>query len=151
MGLLYEEQSLTLICVRRLYRAKVIKANNRSLRDELNWVNAIALKHEKNYQIWQYRQTIVDQLNSADGETEFLAQMFDSDSKNYHVWSYRQWLVRRFDLWDAGELQGTASLIEQDVRNNSAWNHRWFVTFGRPGNVHEDVVMNELKYRQSSS
>jgi protein farnesyltransferase/geranylgeranyltransferase type-1 subunit alpha len=68
--------------------------------------------------------------------------MFALDEKNYHVWSYRQWLVRRFDLWapaDAPaaalanpELRFVERLLAADVRNNSAWNHRWFVVFGRP-------------------
>jgi protein farnesyltransferase/geranylgeranyltransferase type-1 subunit alpha len=59
--------------------------------------------------------------------------MFAKDEKNYHVWSYRQWLVDRFALWaDANELRFVERLLHSDVRNNSAWNHRWFVIFGRP-------------------
>lgn len=57
--------------------------------------------------------------------------MFALDSKNYHVWSYRQWLVKRFALWDEGEIEACEMLLKMDVRNNSAWNHRWFVVFGR--------------------
>ena len=56
--------------------------------------------------------------------------MFDLDAKNYHVWSYRQWLVRKFNLWDDGELEATEKLIDEDVRNNSAWNHRFFLVSG---------------------
>jgi protein farnesyltransferase/geranylgeranyltransferase type-1 subunit alpha len=65
--------------------------------------------------------------------------MFEQDSKNYHVWSYRQWLVKRFGLWDnAGEMESVERLLEVDVRNNSAWNHRWFLNFGREGGALED-------------
>ena len=63
-------------------------------------------------------------------ETPFLARMFDRDAKNYHVWSYRQWLVRHFSIWDH-ELPYVESLLHSDVRNNSAWNHRWFVVFAQ--------------------
>lgn len=57
-------------------------------------------------------------------------QMFASDSKNYHVWSYRQWLVRQFNLWDEPrEIADVDALIGQDVRNNSAWNHRYLLRF----------------------
>lgn len=73
---------------------------------------------------------MVDKLDSSEGETAFIAQMFEQDPKNYHVWSYRQWLVKRFDLWGNDELDETAKLIEADVRNNSAWNHRYFVLTG---------------------
>jgi protein farnesyltransferase/geranylgeranyltransferase type-1 subunit alpha len=74
--------------------------------------------------------------------------MFDLDMKNYHVWSYRQWLVQRFGLWDAGELESTDELLKKDVRNNSAWNHRWYVTFGRGAEAFEDkeAVQRELEY-----
>jgi protein farnesyltransferase/geranylgeranyltransferase type-1 subunit alpha len=101
-------------------------------------------------------------------------QMFDSDSKNYHVWSYRQWLVRQFNLWDEPrEIADVDALIDQDVRNNSAWNHRYLLRFaprqgaeaamavtvtggsytpaagkGRLDVVDEDVVDAELDYAQ---
>ena len=56
--------------------------------------------------------------------------MLAKDVKNYHVWTYRQWLVRQFSIWDL-EIPYLESLIQSDVRNNSAWNHRWYVVFGR--------------------
>lgn len=73
--------------------------------------------------------------------------MFELDAKNYHVWSYRQWLVRRFELWDEGELEATEKLIEDDVRNNSAWNHRFFLVSGSkpPKTEDKEVVEREIK------
>ena len=53
----------------------------------------------------------------------------------------RQWLVKRFDLWKQGELEYTQELISKDVRNNSAWNHRFFIIFGR------GVVVPEVTYK----
>ncbi len=85
-------------------------------------------------------------LGDPTGEAAFISQMFASDAKNYHVWSYRQWLVRTFDLWD-GEIVDIERLLDEDVRNNSAWNHRWFVVFGR-GEVGEEVVEREIEYVQ---
>lgn len=73
-------------------------------------------------------------------EIPFLARMFSKDAKNYHVWSYRQWLVRHFSLWD-NELSYVESLLQADVRNNSAWNHRWFIVFAR----HMDPEMHSIK------
>lgn len=73
-------------------------------------------------------------------ELGFLAQVLAEDPKNYHVWSYRQWLVRHFSLWDI-ELPYIESLLEADVRNNSAWNHRWFVVFAR----HTDPEKHSIK------
>ena len=71
-------------------------------------------------------------------ELTFLARMFAKDAKNYHVWSYRQWLVRHFDLWE-GELGYVEALLREDVRNNSAWNHRWFVVFARGRDPEKDT------------
>ena len=74
--------------------------------------------------------------------------MLEQDSKNYHVWSYRQWLVKRFGLFDdEDEMKWTESMIDADVRNNSAWNHRWFlVVGGRDGaQLPEDVVKKEME------
>lgn len=73
--------------------------------------------------------------------------MFELDAKNYHVWSYRQWLVRRFELWDQGELEATEKLIDEDVRNNSAWNHRFFLVSGsKPPKIEDKAVVDrEIK------
>jgi protein farnesyltransferase/geranylgeranyltransferase type-1 subunit alpha len=118
------------------------------LRKEIEWLNPTALRHQKNYQIWHHRQTIVDKIGSPEGEQDFVAQMFALDQKNYHVWSYRQWLVKRFDLWDAGELEAIEEMLKTDVRNNSAWNHRWFIVFGRDPKTFEDKerVRREVEY-----
>jgi protein farnesyltransferase/geranylgeranyltransferase type-1 subunit alpha len=134
---------LFLTPIGRLYRASIIKALHKDLREELQWLNRVALRRSKNYQIWQHRQNIVNDLSELPlGEVDFLATVLGNDAKNYHVWSYRQWLVQRFDLWPPtqttdlssstpSELSFTETLLEEDVYNNSAWNHRFFVLFGR--------------------
>jgi protein farnesyltransferase/geranylgeranyltransferase type-1 subunit alpha len=131
-----------------LYRAKTISELGISLQDEIAWLNPTALKHLKNYQIWHHRHTIIDALDSPEGEAEFINTMLEQDSKNYHVWSYRQWLVKRFDLFDKPEeLEWTAEMIEADVRNNSAWNHRYYlVVGGRDGKPSEELAKREIEY-----
>lgn len=114
-----------------LYRAQCLFALDYNLKAELEWLNEIALSHQKNYQIWHHRNLIVDKIGSCEGEAEFVERMFELDGKNYHVWSYRQWLVKRFDLWEEGELAFTERMLAKDVRNNSAWNHRWYIINGR--------------------
>ncbi|KAL0632934.1 CAAX geranylgeranyltransferase alpha subunit [Maublancomyces gigas] len=128
-----------------LYRAKTLFALGKDLVEEKNFLNDMALRHQKNYQIWHHRQLIMDRIDDSTGETEFTVTMFEKDCKNYHVWSYRQWLVRRFDLWDKGEIEYIDTLLEQDVRNNSAWNHRFFVVFGREETVPKDIVDREIR------
>ncbi|KAI9797034.1 MAG: CAAX geranylgeranyltransferase alpha subunit [Piccolia ochrophora] len=132
-----------------LYRAKILLELKKDLRAEIAWLNGVALRHQKNYQIWHHRQVLMDHLDDPSGETDFIAQMFVEDAKNYHVWSYRQWLVRRFSLW-ASELPDVEDLLDEDIRNNSAWNHRYFIVFGQAVPVDDDIVDREISYAQSA-
>ncbi|KAI5811505.1 hypothetical protein DFH27DRAFT_474693 [Peziza echinospora] len=114
------------------------------LRGEIKFLDGVAVKYEKNYQIWHHRQLVMERIGEitiVNHEQKFMEQMFGLDAKNYHVWSYRQWLVRRFGLFprfnnlvflSTQELSSIDSLLAQDVRNNSAWNHRHFLLFGNP-------------------
>ncbi|OKL64691.1 hypothetical protein UA08_00154 [Talaromyces atroroseus] len=159
-----------------LYRAKILFTLEKDLTKELAWLNKISLKYLKNYQIWHHRQQLMSSREHfpalPSDELDFLMDMFAADSKNYHVWSYRQWLVRHFDLWDEPrEISDVNTLLNEDVRNNSVWNHRYLLRFaprqgpeaamatgsytlggdekGRLDVVDEDVVDAELGYAQS--
>ncbi|KAH8428663.1 bifunctional protein farnesyltransferase/protein geranylgeranyltransferase [Aspergillus melleus] len=158
-----------------IYRAKIIFALEKDLHEELDWLNRISLKFLKNYQIWQHRQVLMASTTHfptlPPKELDFLMDMFAQDSKNYHVWTYRHWLVRRFQLWDTPrETQDVESLLNADVRNNSAWNHRFMLRFGPRADepdagmpnsngpaaekgqlavVDEDLVDAELEYAKS--
>lgn len=180
----------------RIYRAKILFALNKDLKEEIEWLNKVSLKYLKNYQIWFVSGTAHERLKSKHPhsflcrhhrqvlmssrehfptlpaqELDFLKEMFAQDSKNYHVWTYRHWLVRHFQLWDtAREIQDVEALIDADVRNNSAWNHRFVLRFGPRTNepdagmpncsssgaekgrlsvVDEDMIDAELQYAQS--
>jgi len=127
-----------------LYRASTLFALKKSIREELEWVNKVAIENEKNYQIWHHRQILIDSLypsiasdpaeiaELAHSELNFMTLMFDADSKNYHVWSYRQYLVRKLNLFNDIELESVEELLRTDVRNNSAWSHRFFIVFSNP-------------------
>ncbi|KAI0977495.1 prenyltransferase alpha subunit [Xylaria arbuscula] len=157
-----------------LYRFDIVKALNIPIPDELEWLNTVSLEHLKNYQIWHHRQLLLDLHYStlqddadavaalAADEESFLADILKHDTKNYHVWSYRQYLVRKLGLWDAeAEMHSVESLIDQDVRNNSAWSHRFFLVFDNPAQttpdthstaydpkVPADITDRELAYAQ---
>ena len=68
------------------------------------------------------------------------------DTKNYHTWAYRQWLLAEFnspELW-AGELDFVEMMLRHDVRNNSAWHHRFFVVWEsgvREGEIDREAVL----------
>lgn len=106
-------------------------------RAELAFINNVAEDTPKNYQLWVYRESIIenivmrypDAVNRNDlavAELNWCAELIKEDSKNYHAWDYRQWVIRFFGTWGY-ELEYTEFLIESDIRNNSAWTHRFFV------------------------
>lgn len=80
-------------------------------------------------------------------ELAFIKQgLVEVDAKNYHTWAYRQWLLLHFNddiLW-GGELDFAEEMIDADVRNNSAWNHRFFVVWQsgvRKGDEDREAVL----------
>lgn len=137
-----------------VYRYRILKELKKDLIAELDWCEQIALEHEKNYQIWNYRQLIIGEIVSrgdkfeAHREYPIINAMLESDTKNHHVWSYRKWLVEKFKLFDdAKETQFIDNCLLLDLRNNSAWTHRFFVKFG--GDVDDKVVESELEYTKA--
>jgi len=85
----------------------------------------------KSYQAWQHRALVVELLGDSSKEIDFVNQVLKIDAKNYHTWTYRQSLLCRYnqpEMW-AGELSSIEGLLVDDIRNNSAWNHRFFIVF----------------------
>ncbi|TNY23470.1 hypothetical protein DMC30DRAFT_414158 [Rhodotorula diobovata] len=143
------------------YRADTLLALQSSMTDELDLLDQLVKFHLKSYQVWQHRRTIVLALDDPSRELDFTAKALAIDAKNYHTWAYRQWALCHFHsdrsgpgsaraspeerqrVWD-GELSYVDGLLESDIRNNSAWNHRFFVAFesGNGG----DAGQRELRY-----
>ncbi|KAI0676315.1 protein prenylyltransferase [Trametes maxima] len=138
------------------HRYKTLIALKADLEDELRLMDDIAKQFLKTYQVWHHRRLLLTALNSVDVavlELEFLRDVLADDTKNYHTWSYRQWILAHFNnearLW-ARERAYAEALLEEDVRNNSAWHHRFFVVFSsgvRLGDEdREQVLRRELSY-----
>lgn len=135
-------------------------------------MDELAIKHMKSYQVWHHRRLILLlAVSPKDGtltegedrrvkrELVFISRSFDEDSKNYHTWSYRQWVLAHFfgpvgseseKVW-AAELKWTEAMLQEDIRNNSAWHHRFFVVFERPGAlIGDSEIGRELGYTKQS-
>ncbi|ORY92535.1 hypothetical protein BCR35DRAFT_285887 [Leucosporidium creatinivorum] len=161
------------------YRAETLLATNADLSKELDLMDELVKEHIKSYQVWQHRRTIVTSLQSSTRELPFTTRALSFDSKNYHTWAYRQWVLchffssqttpaplserkatssaeedgdekKRKSVWQE-ELEYTRELLEKDVRNNSAWNHRFFVVFesGEGGGEEKEVVEREIRYTKT--
>lgn len=136
-----------------IYRFDILTHLNKDLLEELDWCEQIALENEKNYQIWNYRQLVINRIISTNIEFDphrehpIINAMLESDPKNHHVWSYRKWLAEKFDLYDdPKELQFVDGCILMDFRNNSAWSHRFFLKFGRDINDTEESTTDEIEF-----
>ncbi|PIK36514.1 hypothetical protein BSL78_26659 [Apostichopus japonicus] len=108
------------------YRREILKALNKDLKQELEYISEVIQDHPKNYQVWHHRRVLVEWLNTESNELEFTALILKIDAKNYHAWSHRQWVIQTFNLWE-NELAYVDTLLQDDLRNNSAWNQRFFV------------------------
>ena len=51
-------------------------------------------------------------------------------------------MVRHFDLYNS-EMEFVDLLIADDIRNNSAWNHRYYIVENTTGFT-DDVIANEI-------
>jgi len=106
----------------------------------------------KNYQVWHHRRLLVTATQKPAPELLFAANVLERDSKNYHTWAYRQWVLAHFNqpsLWQ-GELDFVDNMLTEDIRNNSAWHHRFFVVWLNGVRAdeedREEVLRRELAY-----
>ncbi|CCM03299.1 uncharacterized protein FIBRA_05427 [Fibroporia radiculosa] len=138
------------------YRYRILLALQLPLEEELRLMDQYAIDFLKTYQVWHHRRLLLGALRSVDAaaaELEFVARALDTDEKNYHTWSYRQWILAHFNdearLW-AGERAWVEHMVERDVRNNSAWHHRFFIVWGSGMRVgdedRERTLKRELMY-----
>ncbi|KAG0209144.1 CAAX geranylgeranyltransferase alpha subunit [Mortierella sp. GBA30] len=84
-------------------------------------------------------------------ELACIAEALVDEPKNYHAWSYRQWVLSHFGLgpWWEEELRYIEELITVDIRNNSAWNQRYYVVTCGPKGLTEEVVQREIEFTES--
>lgn len=78
------------------YRREILKALNKDLNIELNYVADIIEDNPKNYQVWHHRRVIVEWLNDPSKELEITENILNIDAKNYHAWQHRQWVIKTF-------------------------------------------------------
>lgn len=114
---------------------------------EFAYAAAMALENPKNYQVWNHMRLVSAVLGKASAERNLTAtkEALDLDAKNIHAWTHRGWVAKSFGLQDA-ERHFTEAMIKRDVRNNSAWNQRFVVTFSE-----NDQVTNEALKRTVDS
>lgn len=146
------------------YRRRCLSALKSDLNAELDFTNGWARDNAKNYQVWYHRRWLIAELvvqleaSEDSGKAEEIAALgrqelenhmecmeSNDDFKNYNGWSHRQFIAQKFNLWE-GELEFVETLLTQDIRNNSAWNHRYTVIRNAFWPLTEENRKRELKF-----
>jgi hypothetical protein len=121
---------------------------------ELAFISRSLLPDSKNYHTWAYRQFVLTHfgalLTDADWarELDWTASLLRVD-KPAAVEGEAEAVAKEEeaedDSWeDDGASEGREE-HEGDIRNNSAWTHRWFLSFGRAGAPGAEVVEREVE------
>lgn len=152
------------------YRRRCLKELALDLGKELIFADTWGRNSPKNYQVWFHRRWLIAELTEhirknavskdegekqvislAKRELEFLWDVMqeNEDYKNYNGWSHRQFVVSRFGLWD-GEMSFVEELIEHDIRNNSAWNHRFATVRNTSWPPTDEIRAREVQYAITS-
>jgi len=127
------------------YRRMLLDSLKTDLYKELEFVTRIGRENPKNYQIWQHRKVVVEKSSESAAELAFTSDMIDEDGgKNYHAWAHRQWVIETYGLWDK-ELEFVDGCLKLDLRNNSAWNQRYFVV-SKWQKLTKPVISDEIQY-----
>ncbi|KAK0531600.1 CAAX geranylgeranyltransferase alpha subunit [Tilletia horrida] len=119
---------------------------------ELSFTATVLANDAKNYHTWVYRQWVLcyfgglPSTSSLAGSSTAAAPPPSGADKGK---GKGQGQGEYAQLWD-GELEYTDALLEEDVRNNSAWNHRFFVLFAS-GRARAGVVRAPSSSASSSS
>lgn len=143
-----------------VYRYDIVTYLNIDEYSELKWSQEVALKNEKNYQIWNYRRLLIERILEKEKvndnkkgvfevhqEHDFVQMMLESDPKNHHVWTYMKWLIeRKSALNDSRELAFVTNFIDNDIFNNSAWNLRFFLQFNKDVSMSEIEITEEINF-----
>ena len=126
---------------------------------EFAYATAMALENPKNYQVWNHMRLVSQHLGDVSVERNVRAtgEALALDAKNIHAWTHRLWVVRTFPkMMRDAERAFTEKMIDDDVRNNSAWNQRFAVTFLTSSSDDdvidedtEDIVSKELAFAET--
>ncbi|CAE7895554.1 FNTA [Symbiodinium necroappetens] len=147
------------------YRRRCLKDLGIDLEDERVFTDKWARDCPKNYQVWYHRRWLVSEMaararsHTPGPEAEATIQQIakteldyhlecmrvNSDYKNYNGWSHRQYILQQFNMWHE-ELPFVELLLEEDIRNNSAWNHRYTVVRNQSWPLTDSIRDRELAF-----
>ncbi|KAF9345056.1 CAAX geranylgeranyltransferase alpha subunit [Mortierella sp. AD094] len=127
-------------------RQKLLKALNKDLAEELEWIKWMSSENPKSYQIWHHRQVIVDHMSAvflpASLTTSVTASsLTTAPTIPYHELPESQQKAAR-DMVNV-ELEFIAKALAEDSKNYHAWSYRqWVLAHFGQGPWWEE----ELKY-----
>lgn len=151
------------------YRRRCLKDLAIELDDERIFTDKWARDCSKNYQVWYHRRWLISEISArkraelspeeAEKAIQSMAReelqyhldcmQVNNDYKNYNGWSHRQFILQQFKLWHE-ELPFVEQLLREDIRNNSAWNHRFTVVRNQTWPLTDTVRTREINFALES-
>ena len=123
------------------HRWELVRSLGVDLAEEMRYAGEMSRANPKNYQVWNHMRLCSQAMKHSGNsnqcelagtlneENTRIALMMDA--KNIHAWTQRAWAVRTFNQWES-EMTFTERMIDDDVRNNSAWNQRFVCVHDSP-------------------
>jgi len=112
------------------YRRNNIINLNLDISKELEFTKKVMGNNPKNYQMWHHRASLIktkEKITAADIQKEInvINHVLANDCKNYHAWQHRISLLKDYSetINIDNEVLYTKKLIDENYRNNSAWNY----------------------------
>ncbi|EJU02475.1 protein prenylyltransferase [Dacryopinax primogenitus] len=128
-------------------RLLLLQLGKKSARSELAFAEIALAKDAKNYHTWVYREWLLcnffapmpfvtsTTISPTEGEEPTIEDLDDEGWVDDEVWRE--------------EVAFTDRMLEDDVRNNSVWHHRFFVLFEGPrARPSPELVQSEIDYTE---
>lgn len=116
------------------YRRKILRNMKYDPQKELCWTEELIRENPKNFLVWEHRRSVANSnLSYCNAENELILthNILQIDPKSYHAWQHRQWTIQTHKFSNFGlptsEMKFTEMMLDEDVRNNSAWNQRFII------------------------
>ena len=142
-------------CLKELHKGSSAEQRRKAWEDEKAYCTEQCTNNPKNYQVWFHRRACVLGMSEAAAELKLATTQDAIESSTSSprssptrtrtiTWATGRVLQHSAPL--AAELDFVDALLESDLRNNSAWNQRYFVLQHTADLASADLVSREIDY-----
>lgn len=131
------------------------------LDDELDYISSVFDEDAKNYHVSLSQNSVPLEFDNYRISNFYILHAIICNAHEcflncfYQAWSHRQWILKTVNMtekWEE-EMDFVDKLLKDDIRNNSAWNQRWFVVHrgSKSTPIRLEVAREEIKFSISKA